>query len=48
MIRILLAGALVALAACSDPRARCDEAIGLYDQAPGVWAGALTATACAG
>jgi hypothetical protein len=34
--------------ALSGQQARCAEAQRLYDKAPGVWAGVLTATACAG
>jgi hypothetical protein len=57
MIRLALVGALVALAACSaqmaddfmaGPEARCDRAAPLYDEAPGVWVGVLTAASCAG
>lgn len=48
---------LLLLAACSPqmaedalsgPEQRCRDAVSLYDEAPGVWAGVLTAASCAG
>lgn len=32
----------------SGPEVRCREAVSLYDEAPGVWVGVLTAASCAG
>jgi hypothetical protein len=46
VIRLALVGALVVLAACA-PSPDCLEAQRIYDAAPSVWAGTLTATVCA-
>ena len=41
--------ALLILSACAGPTVEdCHEAERIYDEAPGVWAGVLTATVCAG
>lgn len=34
--------------ALAGPGARCREAVRLYDEAPGVWVGVLTAVTCGG